>query len=184
MPAQHALTRQFQADHAMALALAGQRRQAQELLEALLPHPGSQPDMPEALALYAMGAVRRLGGDSSDALRYQRQALLSPATGRSAEVLRMRILTEIGSTLLDRGRPDEAAASFKQALALSEQWQIEAAPDRQDIVAALGRCLGRQPAVWPARRCPGQSYPSNIRCGVATFSLNAGGRPTRSAGLF
>jgi serine/threonine-protein kinase len=141
MPAEHALTRQFQADQALALALTGQRRRAEDLLGALLARPGAPTDMAQTLALYAMGIVRRLAGDSSDALRYQRQALLSPATGRGAHLLRMKILTEIGSTLLDRGRAGEAAVSFKQALALSEQWQIETAPDRQDILAALGKCL-------------------------------------------
>ena len=154
MPAGHALTRRFQADHALALAFAGRRRQAQELLEALLPRPDSQADVPETLALYAMGVASRLAGDSSGALRYQRQALLSPATGRGAQLLRMRILTEIGSTLLDRARPDEAAASFNQALALSEQWQIDTAPDRQDILAGLDRCLGQYPSERVTTRTP------------------------------
>jgi hypothetical protein len=161
MPPGHPLTRRFQADHALALALAGKPRLAQERLDVLLPRPEARPDEAETAALYAMGVARRLAGDSSDALRYQRQALLSPATGRGAQLLRMRILTEIGSTLLEGARADEAASSFKQALALSEQWQIDTAPDRQDILGGLDRCLGRRPAVRradaPWRRIPATS---------------------------
>ena len=98
------MTRWFQADQALALARAGRHRQAQELIEALLPEPGSPVDQSESKALYAMGVAKRLAGDSSGALGFQQQALQSIGSGRGAELRRMRALTEIGLTLLDLGQ--------------------------------------------------------------------------------
>ena len=41
LPDGHEIARRFRADHALALAVAGSHRQAQDLLEALIPEPGS-----------------------------------------------------------------------------------------------------------------------------------------------
>ena len=84
------------ADHGLALARAGRHRQAQELIETLLPKPGSPADKPASKALYTMGVAKRLAGDPGGALRLQQQALQTIAPGRSAELRRMRTLTEIG----------------------------------------------------------------------------------------
>ena len=139
LPAGHEVTRWFAADHGLALARAGRHRQAQELIEGLLPTPGSPVDTPGSKALYAMGVAKRLAGDASGALRFQQQALQTIVPGRSAELRRMRGLTEIGLTLLDLARPDEAARSLEQALILCRQLQTHTAPDRTDILDGLAR---------------------------------------------
>ena len=46
LPAGHEVTRWFAADHGLALARAGRHRQAQALIETLLPPPGSPVDTP------------------------------------------------------------------------------------------------------------------------------------------
>ena len=51
----------------------------------------------------------------------------------------MKILTEIGLTLLDLGRTKQAVTSLEDALAISRRLQIDSAPDRVDIVTALSR---------------------------------------------
>ena len=137
LPDGHAVTRWFRADQALALAVAGRHRQAQELLEALIPEPGSAVDPAGNRALYTMGVVKRLAGEPGEALRYQQQALLSAATDRRAELLRMKVLTELGLGLLDRSKTDEAAASFRQALMLSQRLQNSTAPERRAILQGL-----------------------------------------------
>ncbi len=137
LPDGHEIARRFRADHALALAVSGRHRQAQDLLEALIPEPGSAADPAGNSALYAMGVVKRLAGDPGEALRYQQQALQSAATDRGAELLRMRVLTELGLGLLDRSKTDEAAASFRQALMLSQRLQSSTAPERRAILQGL-----------------------------------------------
>jgi hypothetical protein len=113
------------------------------MIEGLLPAPGSAVDLPGSQALYAMGVARRLAGDADSALRFQQQAIQTIATGRGAELRRMRAVTEIGLTLLDLARPAEAAASLEQALMLCDQLQIGAVPDRTDIEDGLERARTR-----------------------------------------
>ena len=85
LPARHLVTRQFEADHALALARAGRHREAEELLAALLPQPGGPAeDASETLALYSMGVAKRLVGDPGAALQLQRQALQSTRPDRGA----------------------------------------------------------------------------------------------------
>jgi tetratricopeptide (TPR) repeat protein len=143
LPDGHAIARRFRADHALALAVSGRHRRAEDLLEALIPEPGSAADPAGNRALHTMGVVKRLAGDSGDALRYQQQALLSAATDRDAELLRMRTLTELGLGLLDRSKTDEAAASFRQALRLSQRLQSRTAPERRAILQGLATANAR-----------------------------------------
>jgi serine/threonine-protein kinase len=138
LPSRHAVTRWFQADLALALARAGRHRQAQEVLEPLLPDSGSPIDASESKALFVMGVAKRLAGDHDAALRYQEQALHS-TDGLGADLRRMRSMTQIGLTLLDLGRAKQAVTSLEHALALSHRLQIDSAPDRTDIVTALRR---------------------------------------------
>jgi tetratricopeptide (TPR) repeat protein len=142
LSAKHSVTRWFQADQALALARAGKHREAEALIESLLPKPGSPPDSAETKALYVMGVARRLSGNLSDALRFQQQALQSTPPGRDANLRRMRTLAEIGRTLIALGRLQEARAPLERAHALSRELQIDTAPDRVDIDAALRRARG------------------------------------------
>jgi tetratricopeptide (TPR) repeat protein len=135
----HSVTRWFQADQALALARAGRHRQAELVIEPLLPRAGSPIDPAEDKALYVMGVNKRLAGDCDAALRFQQQALGSMSQGRNADLRRMRTLTEIGLTLLDLGRPREAVEPLERALGLSRQLQTQLAPDRADILAGLHR---------------------------------------------
>jgi eukaryotic-like serine/threonine-protein kinase len=139
LSAGHQVTRAFQADQALALARAGKHHQAKEVIEALLPEPGSSVDQSGSRALYAMGVIKRLAGDANGALLFQQQALQSVDRGRSGEVHRMRVLTEVGLTRLDLAQPHEAVASLEQALELSRRSQPQMAPDRTDILVGLGR---------------------------------------------
>jgi tetratricopeptide (TPR) repeat protein len=135
----HPVTRAYQADRALALARAGRPRQALALLEPLLPDPGSPIDDSGNKALFVMGVATRLAGDRDEALRLLQRALDSTPGDRSADLRRMRTLTEIGLTLLDLGRPKQAVTSLDDALAISRRLQIDSAPDRADIVTALNR---------------------------------------------
>jgi hypothetical protein len=51
----------------------------------------------------------------------------------------MRILKEMGLTRLALGQRQEAVAPLEQALELSRRRQIETAPERAEIAAALRR---------------------------------------------
>jgi hypothetical protein len=86
-----------------------------------------------------MGVARRLTGDFNAALRFQQEALGSTSQGRNADLRRMRTLTEIGLTWLALGKSRQAIEPLEQAHTLSRQRQIDAAPDRAIIVAALRR---------------------------------------------
>ena len=72
----HVVTRWYAADQALALARAGGPSSA-ELIERLLPKPGSPADHACSKALYIMGVVKRLAGDASASLGFQQQALQS-----------------------------------------------------------------------------------------------------------
>jgi len=135
----HSVTRWFAADLALALAQAGKHRDAEALLATLLPAPGSSVDSPASKALYVMGVARRLTGDFNAALRFQQEALGSTSQGHNADLRRMRTLTEIGLTWLALGKSRQAIEPLEQAHTLSRQRQIDAAPDRAIIVAALRR---------------------------------------------
>jgi serine/threonine-protein kinase len=137
--ASHHVTRWFQADEALALARAGRHREAQAVVRTLLPAAGAAVDPVGSKALYVMGLDARLTGDFRSALRFQQQALQATAPGPSAELRRMRALTELGLTLLALGSPDEALKSLEQALAISQQSQTHANPDRADIIDGLRR---------------------------------------------
>jgi serine/threonine-protein kinase len=153
MPAEHLVTRRFEADRALALAQSGNHLQAREMLAARLPKPGSPPDESERFALYSMGVATRLAGDSSHALGFQRQVLQSAIKGRSDELLHMKAAIEMGLAMLDLSSPHEASASFEQALAVSRKLQTDAAPDRTDILVGLARAraaAARRPYLEPA----------------------------------
>ncbi len=139
LPARHPVTRWFQADQALALVRAGKRREAEDVLMALVPAPGSEIDASGSKALFVMGVARRLAGDHDAALRYQLQALDAMSPGHDADLRRMRALTELGLTMLDLGRSKEAATALDHALAISRRLQVDSAPDRADIVASLSR---------------------------------------------
>jgi len=139
----HSVTRWFQADWALALARAGKRREAEELLEPLLPAPGSPVDSNASKALYVMGVTKRLEGDSATALNVLQQSLGSTSPARNADLRRMRTLTEIGLALLDVGKKDVALEPLGLALAISRQLQVASAPDRADIEASLLRAKSR-----------------------------------------
>jgi eukaryotic-like serine/threonine-protein kinase len=135
----HAVTRWFQADEALALARAGRPREAQQLIEAILPQPGLPIDQSAAKALYVMGVSRRVAGDAASALQFQRRALESTRRDRSTDRRRMQSLTEVGFALLDLEKPGQAVTPFEEALALSDRLQTQMAPDRADIKVGLGR---------------------------------------------
>jgi serine/threonine-protein kinase len=135
----HAVTRSYQADRALALAHAGQLRQARSALESLLPDAGSPVDAAQSRALFVMGVVSRLTGDFTAALQFQHRALESIPANRSADLRRMKVLTEIGMTLLDLGQTRQAVTSLESALAISRRLQIDSAPDRADILTAVSR---------------------------------------------
>jgi tetratricopeptide (TPR) repeat protein len=139
LPAQHSVTRWFQADQALALARAGKHRDADALLQTLLPTSGAPVDSAQSKALHVMGVARRLAGDFSAALRFQQNALRSTPSGSTTDLRRMRTLTEIGLTLLALGQREQAVPPLEQALALSRQRQIDTAPDRVVVAAALRR---------------------------------------------
>jgi tetratricopeptide (TPR) repeat protein len=92
----HPVTRWFQADQALALVRAGRHPQAQKVLESIVPAPGLAIDASTSKALFVMGVVKRMAGDYDSALGYQQQALDSTAPAHSADLRRMRTLTEIG----------------------------------------------------------------------------------------
>ena len=129
---------------ALALARAGKHREAESLIDSLLPEPGSPVGPVENQALYVMGVTRRLEGDFHSALGLLQRALDSMSPGRNADLRRMRTLTEIGLTWLDLGKPQEAAASLDRALALSLELQTPMAPDRADIDEGLSRAHFKQ----------------------------------------
>jgi eukaryotic-like serine/threonine-protein kinase len=148
LPAGHEVTRWFQTDEVLALARAGRHREAQTLANTLLPSAGTSIDAIGSQALYAIGVARRLAGDARSALRFQEQALHAIASAPSANLRRMRALTELGLTLVSLGRADDAVAPLEQALTLSTQFQTHDSPERRDIVNALARTRGPEaPAV-------------------------------------
>ena len=103
------------------------------------PDAGSPVDAAQNRALFVMGVVSRLTGDFTAALQFQQRALESTPANRSADLRRMKVLTEIGVTLLDLGKTKQAVTSLEDALAISRRLQIDSAPDRADILAALSR---------------------------------------------
>jgi serine/threonine-protein kinase len=143
LSAKHSVTRWFAADQALAMALAGRHRDADALLQTLLPERGSSVDSAASKALYVMGVSRRLTGDFGAALRLQQEALASTSQGRDTDLRRMRILKELGLARLALGEPHEAVAPLEQAQALSRQRQVDTAPDRAEIAAALRRAVAR-----------------------------------------
>jgi eukaryotic-like serine/threonine-protein kinase len=136
---EHEVTRWFLGDHALALARSGRAQDAQVTVEAVLPVAGRRPDSAAQKALHAMGVAKRVSGDAKGALQLQRQALEAMAADRSNDFRRMKVLTEIGLSLLDVNKTDEAMASLDRALSLSRQVQTATSPDRTDILVALGR---------------------------------------------
>jgi serine/threonine-protein kinase len=139
LSATHSVTRWFAADLALALAVAGRNREADALLQTLLPEHGSSVDSAASKALHVMGVTRRLAGDFGRALRLQQEALGSTSQSRDTDLRRMRILKEMGLTRLALGQRQEAVAPLEQALELSRRRQIETAPERAEIAAALRR---------------------------------------------
>ena len=96
-------------------------------------------------ALFVWGVARRLAGEPGDALQFLQRALDATPDDRSADLFRMRTLTEIGATLLDLGRSKQAVTSLEPALAISRRLQIDSAPDQTDILAALRRASSAPP---------------------------------------
>jgi eukaryotic-like serine/threonine-protein kinase len=175
----HAVTRWFQGDEALALARAGRPREAQQLIEAILPQPGLPIDPAAAKALYVMGVSRRVAGDAASALQFQRRALESTRRDRSTDFRRMKALTEVGFALLDLHKPGRAVTPFEEALALSDRLQTEMAPDRADILIGLGRAklaTGRPSdacqLLRPAERFWRDFDPRNAQTGEATRWLS------------
>jgi serine/threonine protein kinase/tetratricopeptide (TPR) repeat protein len=138
LPPGHELTRSLRADQALALARAGRLREAETLLETVLPKPGSPVDSAGSQVLYAMSVVKRLANDAAGALRFGRLALQSTAREPRANLRRMRAMTEVGLALLDLAKADEAIAPLEEALALSRHGQTHLGPDRTDILVGLG----------------------------------------------
>jgi eukaryotic-like serine/threonine-protein kinase len=149
---QHAVTRSFRAELALALAQAGRHLEAQRLLEPLIPEPGASVDPAGSMALYVMGVAQRLGGDFKGSLQSQQQALDSLPSARHADLRRMRTLAEIGVTLLHLGDRQRAVTALDEALALSDRLQIRLAPERLAILAARARArtAAGSPAAAPA----------------------------------
>ncbi len=142
LPPSHPVTRWFQADWALALARGGKRREAEDLLAPLMSAPLSPVDSNASKAMYVMGVTKRLEGDFTSALGFLRQSLGTTPPARTADLRRMRTLTEIGLTLLDLGQKDAAVGPLDRALAISRQQQVASAPDRADIEAALLHAKG------------------------------------------
>jgi tetratricopeptide (TPR) repeat protein len=139
LPARHPVTRWFQSDWALALARGGKGREAEDLLAPLMPAPLSPVDSNASKAMYVMGVTKRLEGDSKAALGLLRQSLGTTSPDRTADLRRMRTLTEIGLALLDLGQREAAIDSLDRALAISRQQQVASAPDRAAIEGALLR---------------------------------------------
>jgi eukaryotic-like serine/threonine-protein kinase len=138
----HEMTRWFQADEALALARVGRVDEARARLRPLLPAPDSPMDAAGGRALFVLGMTERLAGDRAEGLRTQRRALEGLATGDGAAIRRMRVLTEIGVSLIELDRVPEAVGPLREALALSHRFQTQQGPDRIDILDALQRAGG------------------------------------------
>lgn len=148
------LLRHFAADLALARAQVGQFEESEALLEPLLSTDDAGPDLSQRQALYVAGVVKRLSGDAQASLVFEQRALTSIEPGRSGELRRMRVLTEIGLSLLDLQQPTDAMTALERALTISRQSQQQAGPDRDDIERALGRArraLDRDRVVAVAR---------------------------------
>jgi serine/threonine-protein kinase len=137
--ADHAVTRWFQTDEALALARTGDYRRAEQLMAGLVPSPPSRGDRLGGKALYVTGVARRLSGDPGAALRLQQRAVTMLSGDASTALHRMKALTEIGLTLLDLARPEEALTPLEEARSLSRRVQPHLGPDGADIMVGLGR---------------------------------------------
>jgi tetratricopeptide (TPR) repeat protein len=136
----HLVTRAFRADHALALAAAGRPLEAARVLD---PPAGPSPSGRTAgYSFYVLGVVARLSGRPAEALRSQQRALQALPAGRSADVDRLRVLTETGSAQLALGQPKSAADAFARSLAISRERQ-NPGPDRAEALTGLGRALIR-----------------------------------------
>jgi tetratricopeptide (TPR) repeat protein len=154
-------TRVFQADYALAVAWAGNPREAERLAEPVVPEGATPNDLSASRPLYVMGVIKRINGDDDAALRFQQRALAALPGGASAAIDRMRALTEIGSILRARAQPEQALVFLRQALVLSQRAQTHAAPERADILVGLGRAtlaLRRTADALPALREAGQIF--------------------------
>jgi hypothetical protein len=81
----------------------------------------------------------RLAGNRGEAIGFLQRALESTPGARSADLRRMRTLMEIGLTLIELAKPKQAVIPLEDALAISRRQQVDSAPDRAEIVAALNR---------------------------------------------
>jgi hypothetical protein len=104
----------------------------------LVPSPASRGDRLGGKALYVTGVARRLSGEPGAALRLQQRAV-TMLSGDASTALRMKALTEIGLTLLDLARPEEALTPLEEARSLSRRVQPDLGPDGADIMVGLGR---------------------------------------------
>jgi tetratricopeptide (TPR) repeat protein len=147
LPPGHEVTRGIQADLGLALARAGNPRDAEALLVEHVPPEGpAGSDIAGSRVLAATSVAMRLAGRPGEALRYGLLALQrTPAEG-SADIPRMRALTAVGLAWLDLGQPTDALTRLEQALRISRQTQRLTGPERADILLGLGRAqiaLGR-----------------------------------------
>jgi serine/threonine-protein kinase len=153
LPAGHETTRAMQADLGLALARAGRAREAVALLQELLPSRREEdPVRADSRVLLALSVAERFAEVPSKALRFGQLALQQMPSAPSADIPRMRALTEVGLACLDLGKPQDAIEPLEQALGVSRRLQSHASPDRADILVGLGRALlavGRPAAARP-----------------------------------
>jgi tetratricopeptide (TPR) repeat protein len=139
-PITNEFRRTYQTDYALALALSDHPADAEPLVA---------PFLPASRAFYVMGILHRRSGDARAALEDQQRALNALPAGKSADIDRMRALAEIGLDMQALGQPDQAVASLREALAISERAQTRDSPARQEIITALA--LRSQSRRAPAR---------------------------------
>lgn len=113
---------------AMALAQAGRLDDAEARLRAILSHDANQPD-----ALQLMGMIARRRGDHDAAATLFRRSL-------AAQPAQPHVLNNLGNSLSDLGRHEEAVAAYDGALALNAGY------DDARINRALARIALDDPA--------------------------------------
>jgi len=128
--------RTYQTDYALAVALSAHPADAEPLVAPFL--PASRP-------LYVLGVMHRRTNNARAALDDEQRALTALPAGKSAEIDRMRIFTEIGLDLQALGHADQANAYLRDALAISERVQTHDSPARAEITAALRASQAQNP---------------------------------------
>jgi tetratricopeptide (TPR) repeat protein len=141
-PTANEFRRTFQTDYALAVALSAHPTDAEQLVAPFV--PASRP-------LYVIGVMHRRTNNSRAALDDEQRALSALPAGKSSEIDRMRILTEIGLDLQALGQPDQASTFLHEALAISEHAQTHDSPARAEIMAALQRAPRAQSQHAPPR---------------------------------